>query len=121
MQWLDRRSSLRVLALASLLSATMTIAASAAARAPIRDCGDLGDASDAGAYAITAQGRGLTCKTALGVARAVPRITSCRSQGSCVVRGFVCLVPQAGKELWLASCETVSTRSTKFVRFEFGS
>jgi len=121
MQMLSRGSTLRVLALVALVTGGIATAAPAASRAPIRDCGDLGDASDAGAYAITAQGRGLTCATARGVARAVPRKASCRTQANCTVRGFVCLVPQAGKELWLANCESLSTATTKVVRFEFGS
>ncbi len=121
MRKLARASSVRVFALSAFVAGAIATAAPAAARAPLRDCGDLGDASDAGAYAITAQGRGLTCRTARGVARAVPRKISCRTKGDCVVRGFACLVPQAGKELWLASCEGLSTASTKIVRFEFGS
>jgi len=112
--------SMRALALSALVAAAVTTAAPAEVRAPIRDCGDVGDASDAGAYAITAQGRGLTCRSARALARAVTPKRSCRTNGSCTVRGFVCLVAQAGKELYLASCETTGP-SRKFVRFEFGS
>jgi len=109
------RASLRALAVGALAAAVVTTAAPAAARAPIRDCGD----TAAGPYAITAQGRGLTCATARALARAVPPKRSCATNGSCTVRGFICLVAKAGKELYLVHCEAAG--QTRFVRFEYGS
>jgi len=115
------RTSLRALALGALALAALAVAvvptaAPAAARAPIRDCGDT---PAAGPYAITAQGRGLTCATARALARAVPPKRSCATNGSCTVRGFICLVAKAGKELYLVHCEAAG--QTRFVRFEYGS
>jgi len=104
------------LALGALAAAVVTTAAPAAERAPIRDCGDT---AAAGPYAITAQGRGLTCATARALARAVAPKRSCATRGSCTVRGFTCLVAKAGKELYLAHCEAGG--QTRFVRFEYGS
>jgi hypothetical protein len=112
------RSRRAVCALAlSVLAAT---AAPAAARDAVRDCGDAAD-NGAGAFAVTAQGRGLTCRSALVVARAVPRRRSCSDAtiDHCSLRGFNCFVAQVGKELYLARCANRS--ETKFIRFEFGS
>jgi hypothetical protein len=119
MPGLPRRRAANALALAATAAALLPSSA-AAARAPIRDCGDTAT-HGAGAFAITAQGRGLTCKTARGVARQTPLTASCKSARvtSCTVRGFVCLVARVGEELWLARCE--ASNETKFVRFEFGS
>ncbi len=109
---------------AAALSATAPAAsmssASAAARDAVRDCGDSAD-NGAGSFAITAQGRGLTCTTARGVARALPPKRSCSNEtiDSCTVRGFQCFVAQVGKELYLVRC--ANSKQTKFVRFEFGS
>ena len=113
--------ALRALAVAALLTAVLAPAASGAAkRAAVRDCGD--NASfGAGSFAITAQGAGLKCSTAVAVARAVPPKRACTSKtiSTCTVRGFHCFVAQVGKELYLARC--ANSTETKFVRFEFGS
>ena len=88
--------------------------AAADARTPIRDCGDVAG----GASAITAQGA--SCTTARAVARVVPGRKACRpAAGGCTVRGYTCLVGQAGKELFLAHCE--NSTQTRFIRFEYGS
>ena len=102
-------------ALAASMSSTTPVA-----RDAVRDCGDSAD-NGAGSYAITAQGRGLTCTTARGVARAVPPKRSCKNEtiDTCTVRGFQCFVAQVGKELYLVRC--ANSKQTKFVRFEFGS
>lgn len=107
----------RTLTLGAVAAASLTSTAVAEARAPIRDCGDLpGGAGNA--YAITAQG--VDCSRARAVARLVPGKKACRpAAGGCTVRGFTCLVGQAGKELFLAHCE--NSNQTRFVRFEFGS
>jgi hypothetical protein len=116
------RRAARALALGALAAALAPSAAGAAAtkRAPVRDCGDSAS-QGAGSFAITAQGAGLTCKTAVAVARAVPPKRSCTSKtiSTCTVRGYSCFVAQVGKELYLARCANSS--QTKFVRFEFGS
>jgi len=103
---------------ATALAASMST--TAAARDAVRDCGDSAD-NGAGSFAITAQGRGLTCTTARGVARAVPPKRSCSNEtiDTCTVRGFQCFVAQVGKELYLVRC--ANSKQTKFVRFEFGS
>ena len=44
---------------------------------------------------------------------------ACGAGKSCRVRGFTCLIGQAGKELYLVHCE--SANQTHFVRFEYGS
>jgi hypothetical protein len=116
---LRRPAAIRALVLTTLAAGAVTTAAPAAARTPIRDCGDLGDSANGSPYAITAQGRGLPCRTARGVASGVGAKRSCRTSGSCVVRGFTCLVARAGKELYLVHCE--ASNQTRFVRFEFGS
>jgi hypothetical protein len=114
-----RPSGLRVLVLGTLAAAAVTTTAPAAPRAPIRDCGDLGDSVAGAPYAITAQGPSLTCGTARAVARAVGAKRSCRTSRSCRVLGFTCLVARAGKELYLVHCE--ASGQTRFVRFEYGS
>jgi hypothetical protein len=103
--------------LAAVAAAMLMTVAAADARAPIRDCGDIpGGAGNA--YAITAQA--VDCTRARAVARAVPGKQACRpAAGGCTVRGFTCLVGQAGKELFLVHCE--SSNQTRFIRFEFGS
>lgn len=118
MPTLSRPAAIRALALSTLAAAAVTTAAPAAPRAPIRDCGDLGDSTAGAPYAITAQGRSLTCKSARAVASGVTKKRSCRTSGSCIVRGFTCLVAKAGKELYLVHCE--ASNQTRFVRFEFG-
>ena len=109
----------RAMTLAAVATVTLTTAAAAQARTPIRDCGDLGSEPTAGsAYAITAQGP--TCASARAVARIVPGRKACRpTAGGCTVRGYTCLVAQAGKELFLAHCE--NAKQTRFIRFEYGS
>jgi hypothetical protein len=70
--------------------------------------------------AITAQG--VTCNSARAVARTVPGKKNCGpypTTGGCTVRGFTCLIGQAGKELFLAICQ--NARQTRFIRFEYGS
>ena len=109
-------------ALAAAATALSTAAvAPAATRAPIRDCGDMIDNTSAGASAITAQGRGLSCTTARAVADQTQRTRKCTRTtiAQCTVRRFSCFVAQVGKELYLASCQ--NSNATKFVRFEFGS
>jgi hypothetical protein len=105
--------SRRALIVGALAATVLSTAASAEARSPIRDCGDL----PGGAYAITAQG--VSCASARAVARIVPSKKACGAGKSCRVRGFTCLIGQAGKELYLAHCE--SAGQTHFVRFEYGS
>jgi 3-dehydroquinate synthase class II len=105
--------------LSTLATAAVTTAAPAAVRAPIRDCGDVGVSTNGDPYAITAQGARLPCTTARAVARAAAAKRSCRTSGSCVVRGFTCLVGKAGTELYLVHCE--ASNQTRLVRFEFGS
>jgi hypothetical protein len=104
---------------ATALAASMSSTA-AATRDAVRDCGDSAD-NGAGSFAITAQGRGLTCTTARAVARAVPPKRSCSNEtiDTCTVRGFQCFVAQVGKELYLVRC--ANSTQKKFVRFEFGS
>jgi hypothetical protein len=103
------------LVLGAVAAALLTSAATAEARSPIRDCGDI---ANGGAYAIT--GQGASCATARAVARIVPAKKSCRpTSGGCTVRGYTCLIGQAGKELFLAHCE--NSTQTRFIRFEYGS
>ena len=101
------------LMLGAVAAAVMTTAAGAQARTPIRDCGDI---ANGGAYAITAQG--VTCKSARAVARIVPARKACLAASGCRVRGYTCLVGQAGKELYLVHCE--ASAQTRFIRFEYG-
>jgi hypothetical protein len=108
--------SRRALIVGALAVAVLPIAASAQARSPIRDCGDL-PGGVGNASAITAQG--VSCASARAVARVVPSKKACGAGKSCRVRGFTCLIGQAGKELYLAHCE--SAGQTHFVRFEYGS
>jgi hypothetical protein len=105
-----------VLILGAVVTATIASAAPAAeARTAIRDCGDI---ANGGAYAITAQG--VTCASARAVARIVPARDLCvPASGGCKVRGYTCLVGQAGKELFLVHCENAT--QTRFIRFEYGS
>jgi hypothetical protein len=113
--------TLRALALGALLTAVLAPTASAATkRAPVRDCGD-SIRFGAGSSAITAEGAGLTCSTAVAVARAVPpkRVCTSKTISTCTVRGFFCFVAQVGKELYLARCSNSTEK--QFVRFEFGS
>jgi hypothetical protein len=101
----------------SIVAAALITAPSAQARSPIRDCGDI---AAAGASAVTAQG--VNCKSARAVARIVPARKACGpfpTSGGCTVRGFTCLVGQAGKELFLVSCQ--DARQQRFIRFEYGS
>jgi len=114
------RHALRALALCALAATALTAPAQGAARDAVRDCGDSAE-NGAGSYAITAQGRGLTCTSARAVARALPGRRSCRNTtiDQCTVRSMHCFVAQVGKELYLARC--ANSRQTKFVRFEFGS
>ena len=109
----------RSLILAAVATAALTTTAGAQARTPIRDCGDIAtEPAAGGAYAITAQGP--TCASARAVARIVPGKKACRpTAGGCTVRGYTCLVGQAGKELFLAHCENAN--QTRFIRFEYGS
>jgi hypothetical protein len=103
------------LLLGAVVAALLTAISTAQARSPIRDCGDI---AKGGAYAITAQGA--TCASARAVARLVPANKSCApTSGGCTIRGYRCLVGQAGKELFLAHCENPS--QTRFIRFEYGS
>jgi hypothetical protein len=103
------------LLLNAVATALLTTAATAQARTPIRDCGDI---ANGGAYAITAQGA--TCTSARAVARRVPASKSCGpTTGGCTIRGYTCLIGQAGKELFLAHCE--NSTQTRFIRFEYGS
>lgn len=114
------RSTIATLALSIVAAAAIATSAPAAARAPVRDCGDTATGG-AGSFAITAQGKGLTCATARAVARATPLTRACTKAKitSCTVRGFTCLVGRVGDELSLARCSAAG--ETKFVRFEFGS
>lgn len=99
----------------AVAAAVMTTTAGAQARTPIRDCGDI---ASGGAHAITAQG--VTCKSSRAVARIVPGNKACGPKtGGCTVRGYTCLIGQAGKELFLVHCENSS--QTRFIRFEYGS
>lgn len=118
---LPRRSAIRAVVISTLVVAAVPVAAPAAARAPLRDCGDIVDVGGAGAFAIAAQGRGLTCATARGVVKALlPKRTCSNAElDQCTVRGFNCFVAAVGKELSLVRC--ANRRQTKFVRFEFGS
>ena len=104
------------LAVAALAPAALS---QAAARPPIKDCGDVAtiDRDHVFIGAITAQGAG--CKNARAVARTVARSASCRRRGSCRVRTSTCLLAKAGEELTLVHCE--NARQTAFIRFEFGS
>ncbi|MEA2154013.1 MAG: hypothetical protein QOE11_153 [Solirubrobacteraceae bacterium] len=103
------------LLLGAVVAALLTTTATAQARTPIRDCGDI---ARGGAYAITAQGA--TCSVARAVSRIAPATRSCGPKtGGCTIRGYTCLIGQAGKELFLAHCEN-STQS-RFIRFEYGS
>jgi len=106
---------IRSAAIIGAAAVTIMTTAAAAARTPIRDCGDI---TTAGVSAITAQG--VTCKAARAVARIVPAKRACGpATGGCTVRGFTCLVGQAGKELYFARCE--NSTQTRFIRFEYGS
>jgi hypothetical protein len=110
-----------LLATAALAVALLAPAAlsQAAARPPIKDCGDVAtiDRDHFFNGAITAQGG--TCKNARGVARTVARSAGCKRKGSCRVRSYTCLLAKAGDELTLVHCE--NARQTAFIRFEFGS
>jgi hypothetical protein len=94
-------------------------ASRAAARPPIKDCGDVAtlDKDQVFIGAVTAQGG--TCTNARAIARTVARSASCKRKGSCRVRSYTCLLAKAGKELTLVHCE--NRRQTAFVRFEFGA
>jgi len=105
------RTALTLGAVALVVIAT---AAGAEARTPVRDCGSI---AKSGAYAITAQG--VTCKSSRAVAQIVPGKRACRPMKSCMVRGYTCLIGQAGKELFLVHCE--NSTQTRFIRFEYGS
>jgi hypothetical protein len=112
----NRRRS-RVIIASAVTATALTFTAGAQARATIRDCGDI---SAAGASAITAQG--VACKSARAVARVVPARKTCGpfpTSGGCTVRGFTCLVGQAGKELFLVTCQ--DAHQARFIRFEYGS
>jgi len=111
------RRAFRVIVASAVTSTALTFTSGAQARAPIHDCGDI---TAAGASAITAQGT--TCRSARAVARIVPAKKTCGpfpSSGGCAVRGFTCLVGQAGKELFLVACQ--DTQQKRFIRFEYGS
>jgi hypothetical protein len=90
-------------------------ASHAAARPPIKDCGDVAtiDKDHVFIGAVTAQGAACT------IARTVARSASCRRKGSCRVRSYTCLLAKAGRELTLVHCE--NPRQTAFIRFEFGA
>jgi hypothetical protein len=112
-------SGSRLCAAAIVLAVAVSAAVShAAARQPIKDCGDVATLDD-GAFigAVTAQGG--ACKNARAIARAVARSAGCKSKRSCRQRTYTCLLATAGKELTLVRCE--NGRQTAFVRFEFGS
>jgi hypothetical protein len=107
-----------------LLAGTLalTLAASAPARAPLRDCGH----HEGQGFAITAiSAVNVGCPEARAVARATPRRCSPRGalRPSCTVRGFRCLVARAGKELFFARCSVSRPNDELFrvVRFEYGS
>jgi hypothetical protein len=111
------RCSRAVAIMASIAAAALVAAPAAEARAPIRDCGDIAGSSTS---AITAQG--VTCSSARAVARVVPARKACApypAGGGCTVRGFTCLIGQAGKELFLATCQ--DSHQKRFIRFEYGS
>jgi len=111
----------RLCAAAIALAVTLPVAAvsHAAARQPIKDCGDVATLDDGGVFigAVTAQGG--ACTNARAIARAVARSAGCKSKRSCRQRTYTCLLASAGKELTLVRCE--NGRQTAFVRFEFGS
>ncbi len=121
MHTLGRGRILRALALTALVAGAIATAAPAAPRAPVRDCGDVVDLGGAGASAISAQGRDLSCATARRVVKTLLPMRSCSNAeiDQCTVRGFNCFVATVGKELYLARC--ANRNQTKFVRFEFGS
>ncbi len=111
----------RVLLLAVVVTASGAPAAtaSAAARPPIKDCGDVLTLDQDSFFlgAVTAQGA--SCKSARLVARRVAASLRCQTRGSCRVRKYTCLLAKAGKELTLVRCD--KRRQTAFIRFEFGS
>ena len=110
-----------LIATAAICVAALTPAAPsrAAARPPIRDCGDVAtlDRDHVFIGAVTAQGG--TCANARAIARTVARSAGCKRKGSCRARSYTCLLEAAGKELTLVHCE--NPRQTAFVRFEFGA
>ena len=109
--------------LAAVATVTLTTAAAAQARTPIRDCGDLGGEPTAGsAYAITAQGPTLRVQ-----ARAVApdRAGQERSAGPRprVVgpwRGYDTASVAPGPQGALPR-PLRERRETRFIRFEYGS
>lgn len=114
----NRRRLLSTVAIA-VSAIAPTVAAQAATRAPIKDCGDVAtiDRDNFFIGAITAQGG--ACKSARSLASTVAKSAGCKRQGSCRRRSYTCLLAKAGEELTLVHCE--SANQTKFVRFEFGS
>jgi hypothetical protein len=96
-----------------------TALAQGASRPPIKDCGDVATIDEDQFFigAITAQGT--ACTNAREIARVVAKSPGCKRKGSCVRRGYTCLLAKAGEELTLVHCE--SANQTRFVRFVFGS
>jgi hypothetical protein len=108
--------------LALAAAAALALAAAGHGRAPVRDCGD--DVRPGfSIVAITAVNVG--CREARAVARATPARCSPRGvvRPTCTVRGFLCLVARAGKELFFARCSVARPNDELFrvVRFEYGS
>jgi hypothetical protein len=113
------RSRLCAAAIALAVAAPAAAVAHAAARQPIKDCGDVSTLDDGGVFigAVTAQGG--ACKNARAIAASVARSAGCKRKRSCRQRTYTCLLATAGKELTLVRC--ANARQTAFVRFEFGS
>jgi len=113
------RSRLGAAAIALTVAVPAAAVSHAAARQPIKDCGDVATLDDDGVFigAITAQGG--SCENARAIARTVARSAACKRRRACRQRTYTCLLATAGKELTLVRCE--NARQTAFVRFEFGS
>jgi hypothetical protein len=111
--------SLIATAAVALATVAPAVAAHAAARAPIKDCGDVATIDEDNVFigAITAQGG--ACTNARAIAARVARSPGCKATGSCRQRTYACLLAKAGKELTLVHCE--NARQTSFIRFEFGA
>jgi hypothetical protein len=115
---INRRTLLSTVAIA-LSAIAPAVAAQAATRAPIKDCGDVAtiDKDNVFIGAITAQGG--ACKNARSIASKVAKSAGCKRQGHCKQATYNCLLAKAGEELTLVHCE--NSKQTAFIRFEFGS
>ena len=99
--------SLRALIAGALAATALSTAASAQARSPIRDCGDLPGGAGS-AYASRAD----VCSSARAVARIVPSKKACGAGKSCRVRGFTCLIGQAARSCTSRTARTPARRTS---------